>query len=447
MTQAGLHVPAGAGSRQPIFRSIFADIGDEQSIEANLSTFSGHIANIAAMDRALNLPSLVLLDEVGAGTDPVEGGALGMATIDHFRRRGALVIATTHYDALKSYASTTEGVGSAAFAFDQETFAPTYQLRYGAPGRSLALEIAGRLGLTRSIIDAARQNLSEREARLSEHLAKMDQDLRNLEHERRLVARERDAIGEAESKLRSREEVLRQREDTFKRRLNEELDERLREARREIDAIIDDLKRRTAALAAEAAQRVQTSVSTGDAGAARVGAREALDAVVDRLRRGTEMPVPATSAGPVASVGDRVAVGGMGLEGTVLAIHGDDAEVDMRGKRLRAKLSDLRVLAGGAGAAAPRVNVSVQLQPRSGLIVDLNVIGCSVADALTRTEKFLDEALLTEQRTLRVIHGHGTGQLRRAIAELLQNHPLVAKFESAPPDQGGGGVTVVELKD
>src|SRR6058998_3902449 len=162
MAQAGLHIPAADGSRVPVFRSLFADIGDEQSIEASLSTFSAHITNIASMDRALATPALVLLDEVGSGTDPIEGGALGVAIVDHFRRRGATVVATSHYDALKTYASTTEGVASAAFGFELETFAPTYQLIYGSPGRSLALEIAARLGLNASVIDAARKNLSAR---------------------------------------------------------------------------------------------------------------------------------------------------------------------------------------------------------------------------------------------------------------------------------------------
>ena len=172
MAQSGLRIPAAHGSRLPVFRTVFADIGDEQSIEASLSTFSGHIKNIAAMDRSLSVPCLVLLDEIGSGTDPVEGGALGVAVIDHFRRRGATVIATSHYDALKSYASTTEGVQSAAFGFDPTTFAPTYELLYGSPGRSLALEIAARLGLSASVIAAARNNLTAREARLAEHLAR-----------------------------------------------------------------------------------------------------------------------------------------------------------------------------------------------------------------------------------------------------------------------------------
>src|SRR5207244_5518525 len=150
MAQSGLRIPAADGSRLPVFRTLFADIGDEQSIDASLSTFSGHITNIAGMDRSLHTPALVLLDEVGSGTDPIEGGALGVAVVDHFRRRGATVVATSHYDALKTYASTTDRVATAAFGFDPDTFAPTYQLIYGSPGRRRALEIAGRLGLATS---------------------------------------------------------------------------------------------------------------------------------------------------------------------------------------------------------------------------------------------------------------------------------------------------------
>src|SRR4029077_20282117 len=193
LAQAGLRIPAADGSRLPVFRTIFADIGDEQSIEASLSTFAAHITNIASMDRSLATPALVLLDEIGSGTDPIEGGALGVAVVDRFRQRGATVMATSHYDALKTYASTTEGVASAAFGFDTDTFAPTYQLLYGTPGRSLALEIAGRLGLSPADVAAARENLTAREAQLAEHLAKIDRDMRALEHEQRLLAKEGEA--------------------------------------------------------------------------------------------------------------------------------------------------------------------------------------------------------------------------------------------------------------
>ena len=457
MAQAGLHVPAAGGSQITIFRSVFADIGDEQSIAASLSTFSWHMTNIAAMDRTLAAPALVLLDEVGAGTDPVEGGALGVAIVDHFRQRRAVIVATTHYDALKTYTSTTEGVTCAAFGFDPDTYAPTYRLVYGSPGRSLALEIAGRLGVPSSITDAARAQRGAREAQLAEHLAKMERDMSALDHERRLATREREAVAQDAARLQAREEDLRRREDTFKRRADDRLDGHLREARREIDVIVDALKEKTAALADEAARRAHASgpvLSTGETGAVRSAARTALDIVEQRHRDGAAAreektaeaiaTVETSSAPP--TVGARVLVGGLGIEGIVRALHDRDAEIEVRGKRLRARVDELRVVVG-APEPRPQVRVSVQIQPRGTLATDLNVIGCTVDEAVSRVEKFLDEAILVEHRAVRIIHGYGTGQLRRGIAEFLGRHPLVAAFALAPDDRGGGGVTVVELKD
>ena len=443
MAQSGLRIPAAHGSRLPVFRSVFADIGDEQSIDASLSTFSGHITNIANMDRSLQTPALVLLDEVGSGTDPIEGGALGVAVVDHFRRRGAAVIATSHYDALKTYASTTEGVASAAFGFDAETFAPTYQLLYGSPGRSLALEIANRLGLAPSVVAAARQNLSAREAQLAEHLAKVDKDMRALEHEKRLVAHERETLSGAEARMRERDNALREREETFRRRLSEDLEREMRDARRQIDDVIADLKAKTAA-AAKTVERAP--VSTGDTGALRADARNAVDTIV-RQRTEPSRPAEAQAAGAAPNVGDRVVLGGLGLEGVVTAVHDGTAELDVRGKRMRASLRDLRVVGGPKPPAPASVKVHVELQSHDLSVSDLNVVGCTVDEALSRAERFLDESLLTDHRTVRLIHGYGTGQLKRALADFLQQHPLVARFDAAPPNQGGGGVTVVELKD
>ena len=460
MAQAGVRIPAADGSRLPVFQSLFADIGDEQSIEASLSTFSGHIANIVSMDQSLATPALILLDEVGSGTDPIEGGALGVAIIDHFRTRGAVIIATSHYDQLKSYASTSEGVTSAAFGFHADTFAPTYQLIYGSPGRSLALEIAGRLGLNPSVVAHARANLSEREAQLADHLAKIDRDMRGLEHEHRLAAREREEVEAAAGRMRQREEALRQREETFRRRLNEELDTQVRQARRAIDEVIADLKAKTAAIAEKASVAGvagRHTVTTGDTGAVRGEARAAVDHVVARLvEQGDRSPHDSRTAvpqsGKLASdgrepkVGDRVVVSGFGLEGVVTGLHDGAAEVDVRGKRMRAHVRDLNVIEA-QGPATARVRVNVELQPRETTPSDLNVIGCTVDEAITRAERFLDESLLTDQRTVRLIHGYGTGQLKRALSGFLQQHPLVARFATAPPEQGGGGVTVVELKD
>jgi DNA mismatch repair protein MutS2 len=444
MTQAGLRIPAADGSRVPVFQSLFADIGDEQSIEASLSTFSAHIANIVSMDQSLVTPALVLLDEVGSGTDPIEGGALGVAIVDHFRKRGATIIATSHYDQLKTYASTADGVTSAAFGFHADTFAPTYELVYGSPGRSLALEIAARLGLNPAVVAGARENLTAREARLAEHLAKIDRDMRALEHEHRLAAREREEVEAAGARMRQREDVLRQREETFRRRLNEELDTQVRQARREIDDVIADLKAKTATIAQEAGRH---AVTTGDTGAVRGDARAAVDRVVTRLTEpSTPPPAKPATNGREPKVGDRVILGGFGLEGVVTSLHDGAAEVDVRGKRMRANARDLSVV-DASGPMTARVKVNVELQPRGTTPSDLNVIGCSVDEAIARAERFLDESLLTDQRTVRLIHGYGTGQLKRALSGFLQQHPLVARFATAPPEQGGGGVTVVELKD
>jgi DNA mismatch repair protein MutS2 len=442
MAQAGLHVPAQTGSRLPVFRSLFADIGDEQSIDASLSTFSARIVNIAAMDRDLEVPALVLLDEVGSGTDPIEGGALGVAIVDHLRRRGATVIATSHYDALKTYASTTDGVAGAAFGFDADSFAPSYQLTYGSAGRSLALEIAARLGLNPSVVAAARQNLSARDAQLAEHLAKIDRDMRALDHDQRLATRERQTLEAAETRLRHREEALRQREETFRLRLSEELETQVRQARREIDDVISRLKTKAATIAQEG----KGAASTGETGSMRSDARAAVDTVVKRYIEPLDQRAPETPSGHAPAVGDRVVVGGLGLEGVVTSVHDGTADLDVRGKRMRASVRDLRIVSAAAAAPA-RISVNVQLQPRDGAASDLNVIGCSVDEAISRAERFLDESLLTDQRIVRVIHGYGTGQLKRALAGFLQQHPLVARFATAPPEQGGGGVTVVELKE
>jgi len=449
MAQAGLHVPAEHGSRLPVFQCVFADIGDEQSISASLSTFSAHITNVVSMYENLDLPALVLLDEVGVGTDPVEGGALGIAVIDHFRARRAHLIATTHYDALKSYASTTEGVTSAAFGFDPESFAPTYRLVYGSPGRSLAIEIARRLGMPASVVAAARDNLTEEQKQLADHLARVDRDLRALEQQRSELSRQRAAISDAEKKLRGREESVREREETFRRRLDAKLDDQLRDARRAIDKVIEELRNRAPRL-----------VNTGETGAARSQARAAVDEILGGIARGGRewreglegqegSSHPASPAHPVLPArlepGARVKVAGLGLEGTLIEIRGKQAEVEVRGKRMRAALRDLEALGGTPARATVKVNVD--LQPREGSLSELNVIGQTVDQAISRLEKFLDETTLTDQHTIRIVHGHGTGQLRRAIAAFLKDHPLVASYKLAPQNEGGGGATIVELKD
>ena len=451
MAQSGLHVPA-ATAVLPIFRSIFADIGDEQSIAANLSTFSWHVTNIASMDRELGFPALILLDEIGAGTDPAEGSALGAAIIEHFRTRGALVIATTHYDMLKSYASTTEGVTCAAFGFDPESFTPSYRLIYGSPGRSLALEIATRLGLPERIVTAARSLQSAREGQLADHLSKVEAQLQSLERERDEAEDARRRATETEANLARREAELGEREKSLRRKYDDRFDRRLRDARTAVDGVVEDLKRQIAAVVSDPDTRARfAAMTTGDVGTIRSEARQALDRVAadfvgagdDSSHASTRPAMAATERG--LKPGDRVRVGQFGMEGLVRACADRHADVEIHGKRLRVSLDDLTVTRASEHVVPAPVRVTV---PNSDAgATDLNVIGCTVDEACARAEKFLDQAVLSEARVVRIIHGHGTGRLRRGIGDLLRAHPLVAGFRAAESAQGGGGVTVVDLKD
>jgi len=458
MAQAGLHLPA-AEARLPVFRSVFADIGDEQSIENSLSTFSSHITNLVSMERDLQLPALVLLDEVGTGTDPNEGGALATAIVQHFRQRGALVMATTHFDSVKTWGIGTEGVAVAAFAFDPQNFAPTYRLIYGAPGRSLAIEMAQRLGMPQVVIAAARGYLSDDQKRLQAHLSRLDAQARGLEAERIKLDRERRTFNETNAELSKRERSLAEREEVFKKRLNERLDDRLRQARRDVDAVIDQLKEKSEALAEKAS--VRAVINTGESGAAKAEARAEIDRIVEDLRHpsGVANDSPDRSGGSSdpPAVGARVSLG-MGLEGTVVALDGNQLEVDVRGKRMRAKVKDVRVLGGGNHSRTSggnpsglpdkgRVRVNVDLKPREGMLSELKVIGMTVDEAIDRVSRFLDDTLVTDVSQVRIVHGHGTGALRKGLQTFLKTHPLVEKHYPAPDNQGGGGATIVELKD
>ena len=234
----------------------------------------------------METPALVLLDEVGTGTDPSEGGALATAIVSHFKQRGALVIATTHYDALKTWGTGTEGVITAAFAFDPQMIAPTYRLIYGSPGRSLAIEIAQRLGMPLGVISAARGFLSD-DQKPRAHLARVDAQARALESDRARLQRDRRAVDEAGAGLRERERTLAEREERFSKRLNEKLDDRVRQAQRDIDQVIAQLKDRSESLIEQVAVRQRTSgISTGDTGSARAEAREAIGRIVDQLKSG-----------------------------------------------------------------------------------------------------------------------------------------------------------------
>lgn len=448
MAQSGLLIPVDRGSAFTPFASVFADIGDDQSISASLSTFSAHIAHLVEMERSLELPALVLLDEVGSGTDPVEGGALGTAVIDHFITRGATVVATTHDDALKSYAATTAAVSTAAFGFVADTYAPTYRLVYGAPGRSLALEIAQRLGMPETVIADARRRRSGRESQLAAHLARVDQELAALDREKVATERVRDALEAERRGLIAREARLTEREAVLKRRMDDKLNERLREARAEVDKVVAELKTKVGALGDRSEPRL---VTTGDIGGLRADARASLDAIGRDLDQGPAEPADDHALTEVPADGTRVFVPALGSEGIVRGGQGKNVEVDVRGKRMRVKLADLR--SRGAGAAANRGGVTTPTASRTRatsaapVSMELVVIGSTVDEANDKIAKFVDQALMADARVLRIVHGHGTGKLREAVRAFFHKHPLVESVAMAPDNQGGAGATIVTLRD
>jgi len=456
MAQCGLHVPAAPGSRLPVFRRVYADIGDEQSIAENLSTFSSHLAAIVEMTRDLARPALVLLDEVGAGTDPTEGGALGVAIVEHFRRAGAMVLATTHHGLMKAYAQSTPGVATASFGYDPGNYRPTYRLTLGAPGRSLALEMAERLGLPAEVVADARARRDDKERQAEALLARLERETAALAQDReQTLAAKAEAEGtlarvaalERELQAKKRREV-----ELFAKELKRRGEDAERKAAEAIRAAVETLE--TAQKAAAAAPRVRRE--------AIAAIRDARDAVL----KDPELGLPDEPDAPALAiaVGMRVRVKAMGLTGEVTSVHGPEAEVAVSGKRLRVATHELVSLgnkqpqgAWGGGAppaqrtprAAPGVfGASGEGRPPTKTIPpEVNLIGLTVEDARERVDKLLDDAALSDRHEIRLVHGFGEGKLRKAIAQMLEKHPLVSSWRLGGPSEGGGGATVVELKD
>ena len=359
-----------------------------------------------------------------------------------------MVVATTHFDALKTYASTTEGVTSAGFGFNPETFAPTYRLHYGSPGSSLALEIATRLGLPGGIIEQARAQRTKREAQLAEHLAQVERERQGLEHEHRLVARERQMVEETQEKLQGREQELRDREETFRKRLDQKIEERLRDARREIDI---GGGRAEGARAIARFRRAAPGADGRHRGGAGGCAQRAGGCRGNRLREAVEW----SAFAPFGGFGEtsdplgwrRVAVGALGLEGIVQSIHDGHAEVDVRGKRMRARLDDLRVITPARPAARRRhaCTSTSRWRRATTAVSEINVIGAHAEEAVERVERFLDEAMVAELRSLRIIHGYGTGRAAAIDRRVPARARVRREFPSRPGQPGrrrrhGGGV-------
>jgi DNA mismatch repair protein MutS2 len=462
MAQAGLHLPASAGARLPVFKRIYADIGDEQSIAESLSTFSAHLAAIVEMTRDLQLPALVLLDEVGAGTDPTEGGALGVAIVDHFRRRGAMLAATTHHGLMKGYAQSTPGVATASFGYDPQSYEPTYRLSLGVPGRSLALEMAERLGLPPSIVQDARSRRDDKEAQAEALLAKLEREKADLEKQRRRTEAERVEVESllAEQKKAEKEVLAKKRTEleAFARDLKRRGEEAVRKAQ---DAIREAVQR------VEAKHRLLEAEGTK----ARLSAVAAIATAQEEALRDTGAPEIAEIEAPALplAVGQRVRVKTLNVVGEVMALPGGgSAEVAVSGKRLRVDAGELVALAGGvpssragsgpqgatharprlAAAGAPRLGGGgVSVNVRTQAPAEVNLVGLTVDEALPRVDKLLDEATVSNRSQVRIVHGFGQGKLRKAVAELLEGHPQVASFRLGAANEGGGGATIVELKE
>lgn len=479
MALSGVPVPARA-AKIPFYASVLADIGDHQSLAANLSTFTSHVANISRMIELCKAPALVLLDEVGTGTDPEEGSALGVAVVDHFRKAcRAQVMATTHYSGLKMYAANEAGVLNASVEFDEKTLQPTYRLIVGVAGSSSGLEIARRFGIPNEVIDVAFESVKDSSRQAAEYLRRIKHDAEEAESLVAALEEERSAVAEKFASIeKSAERQERERQIIFQRALEKTVGE-FEKRSRELVATIQDRserlkveresQRRAAELKREA-QRATAAGSKREAILSLPGSTSGRDVRVMRDGKivqketiesnlSTSEPEPGEYVPAKVreiAVGDKVRLRSFGSIGIIDGLKGDEAEVRVKSLRLREKLENLELVELAAPAKS-KSGKFVSLRESSGTEVqlktsqgsggsELNVIGQTTDEAVDAVDKFLDEASLASLSHIRIIHGHGTGALRRAIAELLKDHPHVARFAAAPQDQGGAGATVVELK-
>ncbi|MEO8274465.1 MAG: Smr/MutS family protein, partial [Chloroflexota bacterium] len=456
MHQAGLHVPAAPGSRLPIFRDVYADIGDEQSIAQSLSTFSGHMRSIIRIVDAAAPGTLVLLDELGAGTDPTEGSALAQALLDHFIRAGALVAATTHYAELKAYAHTTPGAMNASVEFDLETLSPTYRLSIGLPGGSQAFAIAERLGLPPALVEDARSRLTESQRTFEATLAR----IREVETE---TAESKDRTREAELRageaLRAaadeRRKAQQSRADT-ERRAREEAERLVAELRSELETARRSLERGqlTAPAIDSVLERAEDRLARAPAPAKAAGAGAA----------GRASAAAAAGAPPTWSVGDEARSRSGGWVGRIAELDRGKrrATIETGAMRVSVEVADLEAVgavAGGNGAngsgssgsgyspsSGPDTNVAeLRLSRARNVPLSLDLRGARVDEALGALESYLEDASLAGLAKVTVIHGLGTGALRDAVRAESATHPLVKSVRAGERGEGGDGVSVVEL--
>lgn len=439
MSHAGLHVPADEGTQIPLCDGVFVDIGDEQSIEQSLSTFSSHMSNIVRMLDKVGPKSLVLLDELGAGTDPTEGAALAMALLEHFIEVGCLTIATTHYSELKSFAYTEPGVQNASVEFDVQTLRPTYRLLIGVAGSSNAFAISQRLGLPPEIIERARQRLSVEEQKVEDLIRTVEGERRQAERERKEAELLRAELEEQLAKVRDERERFQRQRDALLEKARAEALELVKAARQEAEQLIGELRRKGALESAEEARAARQLLAEVEASLTQARAAEK-EATRGDLRPSDLYP------------GMRVRVRSIGQVGEVLTRpdSGGQLQVQIGGLRVNVAAADVETAddqPSGPRERSTGMHLARGTLQRKAMEIspELDLRGLTSEEALDSLAKYLDEALLANLQTARIIHGKGTGALRTAVQKYLAECGQVKSFRLGDPSEGGSGVTVIEF--
>src|SRR5688572_12656439 len=445
MAQSGLHIPAQSGSELPCFHDVYADIGDEQSIEQSLSTFSGHITNIIRILKHIDARSLVIFDELGAGTDPQEGAALARAIMTHLLESGCTTLVATHYPELKTFAHSTEGVVNASLEFDIKTLRPTYHLTIGLPGRSNALLIAQRLGLPQPIIDSAKAEIHPDDLRADKLLDDIRKERNRTSRERQKLEKARDRLEKQTSDIDKRLEKIEDERREVLARARAEGELEVAVLKQNIESLRQQLKKAKQPL--EALKEIEEKIEEIE---------EKIEAPVERRRTIDHRPSPSTlapgaSAGVVnrpLSLGERVTVGTLNAEGVVTALGESDAEVQIGSLRVRTRLVDLVRKAGGPTIDdRPQTMVN---RPKGSSVVsspglEINLRGKLVDEGLDELERYLERAYSAGLLFVRIVHGKGTGKLRDAVRNALKASPYVTSFEEPKENEGGAGVTVANI--
>src|SRR5579863_5558719 len=424
MAQAGMLIPALAGSKATVFRSVFADIGDEQSIESNLSSFSGHIANLSEIIRALVEPALVILDEPGAGTDPAEGAALAIGLMDHLGTRRCMLAIATHSTAVKLHAYSQAGFEAAAVDFDAEHLAPLYRLKPHTIGQSYGLAVARRLGLPEEIIRAAEQSMGTGTVELTDSLKRLDAERAKLTAQLEKLRERELNMAQTEQDVLQQAEKAHARAEADRKRLRAEVTDLIEELRRDGAALMDELKTR---------EKSRTDLKGFVTRAA---------AKLESLAPATD---DATDSDAALKVGDTVQVGD--IRGELIVIDATRAVISRGGLRIEVAPDRLRRSTASATENRPaqKKEAAITFSVEGSEGTELNLIGMRTTDALRKLEEFLDTAFLTNRAEVRIIHGIGSGALRKAVAEYLGTSPYCASFRAAEPHHGGAGATIVRM--